>query len=157
MTVRAAGAICLQTCLGAFAILNGTCECLPIFARMHDAHRSTCATAVYAPTPPPIPIVTYAAPFVAIPNAWTSTDAERSTLEAAKMDMYLLTRSDTLRPLFAYIDAAGNVRGSGKGVASAADETKRVFIPMHINYDSMTVERRNVNNESPFNISNALG
>ena len=37
----------------------------------------------------------YAAPFVAIPNAWTSTDAERSTLEASKMDMCLLTRSDT--------------------------------------------------------------
>lgn len=152
---NATGSICLHTCLGAFAVLNGTCECLTNFARMHDAHRSTCVTAVYSPTPPPIPISTYAAPFVATPNAWSNTDVERSTLEAAKMDMYLLTRSDTSRPLFAYIDAAGNVRGSAKGTPAAADETKRIFIPINIDY-SITVERRGVNGSS-FNISNFFG
>ena len=151
------GAICLQTCIGAFAILNGTCECLTNFARMHDVHPSTCATAVYAPTPPSIRISTFAAPFAVIPNAWSNTDAERSTLELAKMDMYLLTRSDTSRPRFAYIDAAGNVHGSAKDAVSAADETKRIYIPMQVDY-SMTVLNRGVNESSSFDISkNGVG
>ena len=74
------------------------------------------------------------------------------------MTVYQLTRPADARPRFTYIDPHGNVRGSGKDATVATDASVRVFVPVHVDYSSMTVERRGANASSlPFVPPDRLG
>lgn len=129
---------CVRACLGAFAIINDTCECIASFAAIHSATRPSCDVLAYKAVPlnahP-----TNTIPMTLSPNVWTTTSYDHTALRQIRTELYRLARPASGLPRFTYFDASGTVRGSGKNVDSA--DGARIFVPVHPKYDELTVTR----------------
>lgn len=152
---------CVHACLGAFALIDGTCNCLPSFKGMHDGGgRPSCENLAYKAVPRVNRSLSNTRPFMVVPNAWTTPSVDRNSLKEIGTELYHLARPGDAWPRFTYIDANGVVRGSGKDAEATTDGASvRVFVPMHTDYSTLTVERRSSNaaNVSDIILSDRIG
>lgn len=133
---------CLHACLGAFALIDGTCDCLPSFKRMHDGVRPSCDNLAYEAVPLVDASLSNSRPFMLVPNAWTTTSLDLESLKEIGTELYHLARPVDSLPRFTYIDSKAIMRGSGRDATTADGASVRVFVPMYVEYPTLTVERR---------------